>query len=91
MTSSADCRFKLSYDDEARLKEGNITHLPGHASLYENFGGRANFDGFLAMFELWTAQGLADLPDAKGLNRGLTGVQAMSVRSMLEMYWKGGS
>ena len=78
----------LSYDDEGSLRDGKITPLPGQAGLYEHFGGRDNYDRFLAIFELWIAQGQADLPAEKALGKVFPEIEPLTIKRMLEQCWK---
>lgn len=79
--------FDVYYDDIEKLKRYEITELPGHVALYTHYPKKV-FQRFMSTFELWTADGTSCIPKKGSLNELFPDIKTLTVREMLELYWK---
>ncbi|GJC82993.1 oxidoreductase swnN [Colletotrichum liriopes] len=80
--------FDVVYDDIETLKSSKVSELPGHKASYDKFP-KERLQWFLAIFELWMAQGLGRVERGEGsLNELFPEIKPLTARDMLEKYWK---
>ncbi|GAB1316920.1 hypothetical protein MFIFM68171_07130 [Madurella fahalii] len=79
--------FNTVYDSKEKLKLGQITELPGQASLYEFFP-KPFLQAVGAAFGLWFDEGVFDLKPAKFLNETFPEIQPLKVKELLDKAWK---
>ncbi|KAL3494695.1 hypothetical protein BJX62DRAFT_26319 [Aspergillus germanicus] len=80
-------KFEKTYDSIEKLKQFEITELPSHVALYEHFPKKA-FQWFMSIFELFTADGSSHIAKEGSLNDQFPDIKTLTVRGMLETYWK---
>ncbi|BCS25504.1 uncharacterized protein APUU_50215S [Aspergillus puulaauensis] len=85
--NTLDCKFKVHYDSVDKLKAFEITELPGHRALYEHFPKKA-FAWFMSIFELFTTDGQSCISKEGSLNDQFPHIKPLTVKGMLEQYWK---
>ncbi|KAL4745773.1 hypothetical protein BDW72DRAFT_211012 [Aspergillus terricola var. indicus] len=76
------CNFKVHHDPTEKLKNIEITELPGHRALYERFP-KERFRWFMSIFELFTVDGGSRLERRGSLNERFPGVIPATVRDVL--------
>ncbi|KAL4966430.1 uncharacterized protein BDV14DRAFT_198887 [Aspergillus stella-maris] len=81
-------KFEVHYDSIEKLKRFEITELPSHRPLYETVP-KENFQGFMSIFELFTATGKAHIKRKGALNDRFPEINVLSVRDLLERHWMG--
>ncbi|KAH8662992.1 NmrA-like family protein [Tricladium varicosporioides] len=81
-------KFEVNYDSIEKLKGFHVTELPGHLALYNNFP-KDRLQWFLSIFELWIAEGISDIPFEGSLNEMFPDIRPLTVRRMLDEFWKG--
>ncbi|KAJ4256889.1 hypothetical protein NW762_008985 [Fusarium torreyae] len=79
--------FDVSYDSIDKLKQGQITELPGHVPTYPFFPKEA-LQSILAGVSLMMAEGSLDYETPKTLNERFPSIKTMKVREMLEQAWR---
>ncbi|KAJ9131027.1 NmrA-like family protein [Pleurostoma richardsiae] len=80
-------RFKVTYDSVENLKKFQPTDLPSHALSYEDFP-KDQFRWFLSIISRWTTdEDVCYIPGE--LNSKFPEIKPMSLKGMLEAYWKG--
>lgn len=81
-------KFDVSYDSIEQLQQGKVTELPGHAVVYEYFGGREHarpiLQGLFAQYGLWMEEGLFRYQNGALLNRLFPEIRPLK----LEQAWK---
>ncbi|KAL5389481.1 hypothetical protein DPSP01_002379 [Paraphaeosphaeria sporulosa] len=81
-------KFNVTYDSLEQLRVGKVTELPGHARMYERFGGRERalpvVQGLFAQYGLWMDEGLFTYQDGAKLNDLFPEVETLG----LEEAWK---
>ncbi|PVH93056.1 NAD(P)-binding protein [Periconia macrospinosa] len=80
-------KFSVTYDPVEKLQRGEVTELPSHKDLYDYFP-RPILEGMLAIFGLWTVNGLMELRKEGSLNEKFPDIKTVSVRDILGV-WKG--
>ncbi|KAL2825263.1 hypothetical protein BJY01DRAFT_256292 [Aspergillus pseudoustus] len=83
----AGSKFTTHYDSIEKLKQFEITELPGHVALYEHFPKKA-FQWFMSIFGLFTADGSSCIAREGSLNERFPDIKPLTVRAMLETYWR---
>ena len=81
-------KFNVHYDSVEKLKRFEITELPSHRALYENFP-KKSFQRFMSIFELFTADGSSHIQREGSLNDRFPEINVLSVRELLERHWMG--
>ncbi|KAF2676637.1 NAD(P)-binding protein [Lentithecium fluviatile CBS 122367] len=71
-----DCKFKITYDDIEKLKDSHMTELPSQIPCYETFS-KPQFQWFIIY---------AHIPGE--LNAIFPDIKPITVKDMLETYWK---
>ncbi|KAH8434182.1 uncharacterized protein LDX57_011820 [Aspergillus melleus] len=79
--------FNIYYDDVEKLKRFEITGLPGHKALYDHVP-KLQFQWFISIFELFTTDGSSHIQRAGSLNDRFPYIKALSVKEMLDQYWR---
>ncbi|KAJ4289073.1 hypothetical protein N0V90_011415 [Kalmusia sp. IMI 367209] len=86
--ASKGVKFNVSYDSIEKLQKGQVTELPGHAGVYELFGGRDNalpiVQGLFAQYGLWMEEGIFTYKSGKLLNDLFPDIKPLK----LEDAWK---
>lgn len=86
---STDCEFKVTYDDIDKLKNSQMTELPSQIPCYEAFP-KTQFQWFMSIFSRWTSdENICHIPAE--LNTEFPDIKPLTVRDMLETYWRGTS
>ncbi|KAL4812293.1 hypothetical protein BDW67DRAFT_170306 [Aspergillus spinulosporus] len=80
------CKFKVHYDPIEKLKNSEITELPGHRVLYNRFP-KESFRWFMSIFELFTVDGGSRLEKQGSLNERFPEIIPFTVRDALRG-WK---
>ncbi|KAL2803272.1 hypothetical protein BJX63DRAFT_440229 [Aspergillus granulosus] len=80
-------KITTHYASIDKLKGFQITELPGHVALYQHFP-KKGFQWFMSIFELLTADGSSCILRDGGLNELFPDIKPLTVRAMLEKYWK---
>ncbi|KAJ0415262.1 hypothetical protein BJY00DRAFT_318023 [Aspergillus carlsbadensis] len=80
-------KFEKTYDSIEKLKRFEITELPSHVTLYEHFPKKA-FQWFMSIFELFTTDESSHIARDGSLNEQFPDIKMLTVRGMLETYWK---
>ncbi|KAL5333198.1 NAD(P)-binding protein [Aspergillus crustosus] len=80
-------KFEIHYDNKEKLERFEITELPGHKVLYENFH-KERFQWFMAIFELFTLDGTPRIEKAGSLNEKFPGIKPFGIRDLLDRYWR---
>ncbi|PYI05406.1 NAD(P)-binding protein [Aspergillus sclerotiicarbonarius CBS 121057] len=80
-------KFTIHHDSMEKLQQFEITELPGHRALYQHFPRKA-FQWFMAIFELFTADGSSRIAREGALNERFPDIQTLTVRELLEKYWQ---
>ena len=76
-------------DDVEILKRFAITELPDHQDLYAYFPKKA-FQWFMSIFELYTTDGTSCVSKEGSLNERFPDIKPLTVRELLERYWRTG-
>lgn len=79
-------KFQVAYDSIERLRSGEITELPAHASAY-SFISKPALYGIQSKFGLYVAYGLFDVPEEGSLNRLFPEIKTTKVEEIIGM-WK---
>ena len=79
--------FKITYDSVEDLKEGRMTELPSQIPCYETIP-KKSFQWFMSIFSRWTADERVGFVEGE-LNVRFPEIDCLTVRGMLEKYWKG--
>lgn len=85
----AGSKMEVQYDDVETLKRFEITELPGHQALYAHFPKKA-FQWFMSIFELYTTDGTSCVPREGSLNERFPNIKPLTVRDLLDRYWRTG-
>ena len=85
----AGSKVEVQYDDVDKLMRFEITELPGHQALYAHFPKKA-FQWFMSIFELYTTDGTSCVPKEGSLNERFPDIKPLTVRELLERYWRTG-
>lgn len=80
-------RFTVTYDDVEKLLTSKVSELPGHAASYDKYP-KERLQWFLAIFEMWMATGKGFVSKEKTLNDLFPEIKPLTVRAMLEKYWR---
>ncbi|GME56054.1 putative nmra-like family protein [Neofusicoccum parvum] len=80
-------KFEVHYDDIDKLKRFEITRLPSHVTEHELFP--IQMDYVWAVFGRWVAEGHFDLPLEGSLNQKFPEIKPLTIRAMLDQFWKG--
>jgi hypothetical protein len=83
----AGAKFDVHYDDVEKLRNFQITELPSHRALYDHFP-KEKFQWFMSIFELWTAVGLSHVPSEGALNEKFPHIKPLTVKELLDGFWK---
>ncbi|KAF4991126.1 hypothetical protein FDECE_14142 [Fusarium decemcellulare] len=81
-------KFRVTYDSVELLRQGKITELPSHPSLYPFFPKEA-LQGMAASLGLVLERGSADFGEEEAINALFPEIKTMSVRGLLEKAWSG--
>ncbi|KAK7423524.1 hypothetical protein QQX98_000981 [Neonectria punicea] len=79
-------KFDVKYDDLEKLKRSEITELPGHHN-YKKYPKYVLLP-FLSIFQRWMAEGLGHIPREGSLNEMFPDIKPLTVRALLDQYWK---
>ncbi|KAJ5208020.1 NAD(P)-binding protein [Penicillium cf. viridicatum] len=79
-------KFETCYDDVDMLKRFEITELPGHRALYDQFP-KKPFQWFMSIFELFTTDGTSHIQKHGSLNDKFPEITPLSVEGMLNRFW----
>ncbi|KAJ4316590.1 hypothetical protein N0V84_007787 [Fusarium piperis] len=79
--------FKVYHDDLEKLKNGQITELPGHIPAYPFFP-KAHLQGLYATLEKLMVLGEFNLPSDKAINNQLSDIKLLTAKEMLSQTWK---
>lgn len=80
-------KFDVVYDDVEKLKKMEITELPGHRTMYSHVS-REEVQA-MAIMELWMTMGIAHIPGEGSLNEKFPSLQPMTMKSLMDQFWKG--
>ncbi|KAL4879236.1 hypothetical protein BJY04DRAFT_194103 [Aspergillus karnatakaensis] len=80
-------KFEVHYDDIEKLNRFEITELPAQRALYDTFPKKA-FQWFTSIFERFTADGTTRIAREGSLNEKFPDIKPLTVRDMLDQYWK---
>jgi hypothetical protein len=76
-------KFDVTYDPVEKLKQGQVTELPGHARAYELFGGREKalpvVQGLFAQYGLWMEEGVFTYQGGAKLNDLFPEIEPLSL------------
>lgn len=79
-------KMKVTYDSVGKLREGQVTELPGYQQLYGHIP-KPSMDGLISMFALLVAEGDLNLSAKTSLSTQYPHVQVTSLRTWLERAW----
>ena len=77
----------MVYDDLEKLKRGEATELPSHASLYSVFP-REFVQAISSTFGIWVDRGDLNFDEDTSLNKKLPELKTIKLKEMLEKAWK---
>lgn len=76
-------KFDVAYDSIEKLKQGQVTELPGHARAYETFGGKDHafpvVQGLLSQYGLWMEEGVFTYQGGAKLNSLFPEIEPLSL------------
>ncbi|KAM0544357.1 hypothetical protein ACHAPJ_011893 [Fusarium lateritium] len=79
-------KFQVAYDSIERLENGQLTELPSQIPCYANVP-KPQFQWFISIFAKWTTvKEIGYIPGE--LNEKFPHIKPLTVRDMLEKYWK---
>ncbi|GME32557.1 Pyridoxal-phosphate dependent enzyme [Neofusicoccum parvum] len=81
-------KFTVTYDSVEKLKNGEITELPGQVASYSYFP-KEWAQKLFSVFGLWVTKGIFDVPEERALNKRFPDIQVTTVKEMLDQAWKG--
>ncbi|KAH7268884.1 hypothetical protein B0J15DRAFT_579344 [Fusarium solani] len=85
-TTGVGSKFEVFYDPIDKLERGELTELPSQIPCYATFP-KPRFQWFMAIFSRWTAdEEICFIPGE--LNAKFPDIQPMTVKAMLETYWR---
>ncbi|KAI9663877.1 MAG: hypothetical protein M1821_007367 [Bathelium mastoideum] len=80
-------KFNIAYDSVEKLRSGEITELPSHASAY-SFIPKSALYGIQSKFGLYVAYGMFDFPEKGSLNQLFPEIKTITVEEIIS-HWKG--
>ena len=84
---TADSKFNVTYDSVEKLRSGEITELPSHASAY-SFIPKSLLYSIQSKFGLYVAYGMFDFPEEGSLNQQFPEIKTTTVEEIIG-HWKG--
>ncbi|KAM5527878.1 hypothetical protein FOXYSP1_19752 [Fusarium oxysporum f. sp. phaseoli] len=81
-------KFTVTYDSVEKLKNGEITELPGQVASYSSFP-KEWMQKLFSVFGFWVTEGVFDFPEEKALNKVFPDIKVTTVRDMLQSAWQG--
>ncbi|KAF4459500.1 Isoflavone reductase like P3 [Fusarium albosuccineum] len=81
-------KFRVAHDSVELLRQGKITELPSHPSLYPFFPKEA-LQGMAASLGLVLERGSANFSEEEAIDALFPEIKTMSVRGLLEKAWSG--
>lgn len=84
---NAGSRFNVAYDSVEKLRSGETTELPGHASAY-SFIPKSVLYAIQSKFGLYVAYGTSDFPEEGSLNQLVPEIRTTTVDEIIG-HWKG--
>jgi hypothetical protein len=85
--TTAGSKFNIAYDSIEKLRSGEITELPAHASAY-SFIPKSLLYAIQSKFGLYVAYGMFDFPEEGSLNQLFPEIKTTTVEEIIG-HWKG--
>lgn len=85
--TTAGAKFNIAYDSIEKLRSGEITELPAHASAY-SFIPKSLLYTIQSKFGLYVAYGLFDFPEEGSLNQQFPEIKTTTFEEIIGL-WKG--